>query len=336
MTTPGQASFFNDIYDVKTIQAPNPATLSTFDDRSRFAGAGNQVNGNLLTWRGVITADFGQVDYIQDESGGLRSGVAVFAPPKFLVPGRKYLIAGRMQEFFNETEAAGIIDVVDEGVGTIPAPISEEPIGSGDPLTISTVTDTVTDQLQNTLTGEDYEGVLVTMPHVRAFQGAPFPGAFFDVDGNPYPTVEDTINIDNDGPWTYEPADMEVLSITGVVNFNFGEFVIDPRTNADFSAHYVGVEDESPRKLSFSVHPNPARVQTLTFGLPRDLDIEIAVFDLAGRRLTTLAKGHFVAGAHSVRWDGRDASGNLQGAGVFFYRLIAGEDVMNIRGVRIE
>jgi hypothetical protein len=45
---------------------------------------------------------------------------------------------------------------------------------------------------------------------------------------------------------------------------------------------------------------------------------EVALFDLAGRRVRTLARGEFTPGYYAVDWDGRDAGGTPVSAGVFF------------------
>jgi flagellar hook assembly protein FlgD len=47
------------------------------------------------------------------------------------------------------------------------------------------------------------------------------------------------------------------------------------------------------------------------------------VFDVAGRRVVTLADGRLDAGRHRVEWDGRAATGRRLGSGVYFYRLEA-------------
>jgi hypothetical protein len=47
----------------------------------------------------------------------------------------------------------------------------------------------------------------------------------------------------------------------------------------------------------------------------------MVAYDLAGRRLATLADGEFAAGTHAVRWDLREASGADVPAGLVFVRL---------------
>ena len=69
--------------------------------------------------------------------------------------------------------------------------------------------------------------------------------------------------------------------------------------------------------------PNPPGAQgtVLRFDLARGAGVQIDVFDVAGRRVTALAAAAYPAGVHSVRWDGRDATGRALGAGVYFIRM---------------
>lgn len=71
--------------------------------------------------------------------------------------------------------------------------------------------------------------------------------------------------------------------------------------------------------------PNPARgVTEMAFELPTELAVDLAVYDLGGRRLATLASGRMSAGQHSVRWDAGLADGRKTAAGLYFVRFSAG------------
>lgn len=54
---------------------------------------------------------------------------------------------------------------------------------------------------------------------------------------------------------------------------------------------------------------------------------EVTVYDVAGRRLLTLAQGSFEEGTHLATWDGRDEFGRDVGAGVYFLRAVSGQEV---------
>ena len=68
----------------------------------------------------------------------------------------------------------------------------------------------------------------------------------------------------------------------------------------------VAVEADAPDRgdLSFSaVYPNPAAGRvTLTFSLPSDGAVRVAVYDLLGRQVAVLADEARSAGAHTVGW----------------------------------
>src|SRR5207237_9556742 len=61
----------------------------------------------------------------------------------------------------------------------------------------------------------------------------------------------------------------------------------------------------------------------VSFSLPAAADADLALFDLAGRRVATLARGALAAGPHVAHWDGTLDTGRRAAAGVYFVRLTA-------------
>lgn len=79
--------------------------------------------------------------------------------------------------------------------------------------------------------------------------------------------------------------------------------------------------DAAPALLSQN-DPNPFVESTeVSFALAAKTAVSLAVFDIAGRRVRTLAEGEFDAGSYSATWDGRDFTGEAVSAGIYFYRL---------------
>jgi len=68
--------------------------------------------------------------------------------------------------------------------------------------------------------------------------------------------------------------------------------------------------------------PNPFNPRTMVrFDLPRAGRVELAVFDLQGRRVRTLLAGNAAAGPHEVLWQGDDDAGRTLPSGVYLARL---------------
>jgi flagellar hook assembly protein FlgD len=61
----------------------------------------------------------------------------------------------------------------------------------------------------------------------------------------------------------------------------------------------------------------------------------MAVFGVDGRRVRQLVMGTVPAGTHQVTWDGRDDRGQQVAAGVYFYRLTAGDRTLTKKMVLI-
>jgi len=87
----------------------------------------------------------------------------------------------------------------------------------------------------------------------------------------------------------------------------------------------TGVAGPPAIVVALSAAPNPFNpATTLSFDLPDAASVELAVFDVAGRRVATLLDGFVAAGVQSVRWSGRSDDGFLLPSGTYFARLDAG------------
>jgi hypothetical protein len=72
--------------------------------------------------------------------------------------------------------------------------------------------------------------------------------------------------------------------------------------------------------------PNPFNPSTmLAFDLAAAGRVELAIVDVAGRRVRTLADGDFGAGSYTLTWDGRDDRGQASASGIYFAHLRAGD-----------
>src|SRR5262249_35496239 len=86
----------------------------------------------------------------------------------------------------------------------------------------------------------------------------------------------------------------------------------------DAGAAAVG---ETRPALAFDLRawPNPTHgVTRIDYALPAAAKVRLALYDVAGRRLATIAEGPRTAGAHSEPWE---ANAGGRDAGVYFLRL---------------
>jgi subtilisin family serine protease len=92
----------------------------------------------------------------------------------------------------------------------------------------------------------------------------------------------------------------------------------------------VDVEGGTP--LSFAVQrpvPNPfTRTSALRFDLPAapsgKWPVNVSVYNVAGRKMRTIVQGPLPAGRYTYEWDGRDDSGRMVSAGIYFLNVGAG------------
>jgi hypothetical protein len=86
----------------------------------------------------------------------------------------------------------------------------------------------------------------------------------------------------------------------------------------------------------FDAAPNPFGDETsVRWNLARNTRVHIDVFDVAGRRVTTLLDAARAAGPGNVRWNGRDYRGRSVAAGVYFIRVQAAGEMRTTRIVLV-
>jgi Glycosyl hydrolases family 43/FlgD Ig-like domain len=78
----------------------------------------------------------------------------------------------------------------------------------------------------------------------------------------------------------------------------------------------------TPRLMLTGLRPARSRVG-LRIELPARMRVHLAIYDVLGRRVRTVSDGELPAGGTELWWDGKDASGNTSGSGVYFASLVA-------------
>jgi hypothetical protein len=330
-------TFILGVLSMAEVQAPLADSLLAEPclDKSRFAGGGSAW-GPRITVRGVVAGkQSGALTFLADAAGGLRSGVPAYNIPFATTVGNSILLACAAQEYYGLTELNNPVGIVDEGPATAPAPILTD---------VATLIDRSCDVNEETTNAEDFEGVLARIEQVKVVRfndpwGGTFsPGGSFRVAG-PYPTFTDTIRIDG-GSGTHFPA--FTPAVGQWLNVNGFLYLTDdrdaqlwPRSVGDIEVIASGVAPGGLRQVSLSVQPNPGTSHRVSFTVPSREKVELAVYDLLGRRLATLAQGEFPAGEYTRNWSGRTDAGTQVQSGVFFYKLKVGGEVRTYRAVKL-
>jgi hypothetical protein len=92
-------------------------------------------------------------------------------------------------------------------------------------------------------------------------------------------------------------------------------------------AEPVGVRESTgsslPKVFTLSQnYPNPFNPTTeIAFDLPVRTHVTLIVYNVLGRRVTTLVNEPLSAGHYVADWDGRSSGGIQVASGIYFYRL---------------
>ena len=118
---------------------------------------------------------------------------------------------------------------------------------------------------------------------------------------------------------------------TGWIVGGFGTIL--KTTNGGSVTNVFGIESAIPRTCSLSQnYPNPFNSSTtIGYILSSRQQVYLHVYDVLGREVRTLAAGIQEAGYQEVQFDARGLS-----SGVYFYRIIAGNNIEAKRMVLIK
>ena len=112
-----------------------------------------------------------------------------------------------------------------------------------------------------------------------------------------------------------------ILYVQPVVNEG-GSMLVDDVNFRQLTATDFSVSPSAPR---FALHqnvPNPFNPATrIAFDLGEEDAVDVSVYDVAGRWITTLVHGELDSGPHFTTWNGKAANGAAVAAGIYRYVL---------------
>lgn len=138
----------------------------------------------------------------------------------------------------------------------------------------------------------------------------------------------------------------EEMAVHGIVRSDLSFSFRDESIESGRVYRYrIEVSDEDGRRLLFETdpitvpvlqamlyqnHPNPFNPSTtIRYYLPDRRDVKLELFDTKGRRIALLVDAEQEQGFYTIEWHGKDREGNEMVSGVYFYRLIAGKEVIS-------
>ena len=124
------------------------------------------------------------------------------------------------------------------------------------------------------------------------------------------------------------------LSYTGGRGgFPMGALNWFPTKKAEWEAVVVAIDPDAntavPDRFALDQnYPNPFNPSTtIAYRLNEAADIKLTVYNMLGQNIRTLVNKKSQAGEYSVQWDGRNDAGNLVASGIYFYQLVAGDQI---------
>ncbi|HEY5134116.1 MAG TPA: M20/M25/M40 family metallo-hydrolase [Candidatus Krumholzibacteriaceae bacterium] len=110
-------------------------------------------------------------------------------------------------------------------------------------------------------------------------------------------------------------------------HLNFAFFEVCTKAALGAVARLAGLMPSEivPKRVAlYQNYPNPFNaVTTVSFALPEASNVEVAVYDISGRRVALIERGREEAGVVNRSWNGKDDRGRPLASGVYFLRLRA-------------
>jgi flagellar hook assembly protein FlgD len=87
-----------------------------------------------------------------------------------------------------------------------------------------------------------------------------------------------------------------------------------------------------PEDFNLTSYPNPFNPRAIIeYKIPSNENVDVAIFDIAGRKVIQLDQGYRLAGTHSLTWDARNSYGQQIATGLYILRIQAGRQLKMIK-----
>jgi hypothetical protein len=293
---PGTATVYvDDAIFEESGPGPAPDTVSIYDIQYTTDPSGDSPYvGQIVVTQGIVTAICDNRFFIEELPGGAWHGIMIYNYYYGGAVGDEVYVTGEIDEYYGMTEFVNVTDVVTTGTGSV------------GPTTLPT---------NSVATMEDYEGCLVAV--FGAVCTDPDLGyGEWEIDDGSGPCVANDLCYPFTATlgWTYD--------VTGVVEFNYGAYKINPRDEFDIVEYPVDVAEDgfSPFHTTLSVAPSiTSGGFEVRLALPANTSGDVSLYDASGRMIVTFVRGDVSEGLHTYAFNG-----DLQN-GVYFVKADLGD-----------
>ncbi|HLP16704.1 MAG TPA: T9SS type A sorting domain-containing protein [Bacteroidota bacterium] len=331
-----QGFFFYNVIDRKARPVLSISDIQT----TPYSNGRSSLIGTVDSVGGIVTADtsslrLSQISSFHTNPYYIQSGTAPFSgiwvtgPDSIMAKvanGDSIIVTGYINENFDVTRVENITKMrIVSRKNPLPQPLNlkTEVFGAG------------------TLTGEPYEGMLVSFDNMVVTDIAPVFQDFTEFEAS---NSSKGIRIQLDGKHRVSitpgdsatgafvvKADMNLGTVKGIIYYSAQRYKLVPRTSADFPNLVLGVhktDDVMPKDFSIAQnYPNPFNPSTtIRFTVARTQFVTLKVYDLLGREVATMVNEQMNPGTYSMQWNAATLS-----SGVYFYRMQAGDFVRTMK-----
>jgi len=274
---------------------------------------GHIDNGQLATFQAYVTAgDSYNSGWVSDYAGAY-NGVLVFSYdlPDSIDIGDRVLFTAERDQYFGLTELTSPVPLnVEDGILINPTVIAGSDIDS----TIN----------QNTNPAEKWEGQLVKIEDVEVATPVDPNLSYIGSDDGWTTSFIIGDNVDYEysscGPILDQVISTgETVNVVGVVDFDYGNYRINPRDSADISGYEAVDDTPNSQKATLVNYPNPVKSQTtISFNLKQNTgnSPSIKIYNLQGQLIKILNTEN-----NSATWDCTNELNKKVANGIYFYKL---------------
>ena len=276
-----------------------PTTEYTIYDIQYSETGPSPLEGVEVITHGIVTGVSDSGFFLQDGTGAW-NGIFVYEFGTNMSQGDEVSITATVAEYFDKTE---LTDILEDTI-----------LSSGNPLpeVVSLSTFNVNQ--------EDYEGVLVQVNNAECVNYDAGYGEWLVDDGSGEIMINDLM-------FAYIPIIGEIYNITGVVDYAYGSFRIEPRNSSDITIGSSVQEEIINIDFNLYNYPNPFNPETTIYFETTNLheNSRIEIYNLKGQKIKKLEIWNMELGINNVVWNGTDDDNQSVSSGIYFYKLVSGD-----------